>query len=82
MWEISALNGCVKLKEVEIGRVPKGFVGTTNQLPLHMGRIYRATVRASSGPAASKPWLVCPQAPAVIREDDYWLVDPPRRCSR
>jgi hypothetical protein len=82
IWEISASGGCVKLGKVEVGNLPPGFDQTASHLPLSVGNIYRATAKSDKAVGASKPWLVCPEAPKVVSTDDFWLVNPPRRCGR
>ena len=82
IWHISTPSDCLRLRQVEIGKTPAGFVETVDRLPLHIGEKYRATARTGGGLVASKSWLVCSAAPAVRRwEDDYWLVNESPRCS-
>lgn len=83
IWLIAARSGCVRLGKVEIGTVPGGFDEVVSRLPVRIGRMYQAAVRSRGASQSSRPWLVCPGEPMVVRPDeDYWFFDPPNRCDR
>ena len=82
IWQIRRSPGlrCVKLKGVEIGKVPSGFSEEFNRLPLRIGHMYAAEARAQPFDGHALPWAVCEGRPAAItwRDEDQ----PPPRCSR
>jgi hypothetical protein len=83
VWQISASKGCVKLRAVEVGKVPAGFVEKVNLLPLRLGRMYGSDAIADPFIGGSMPWFVCADEPAIINwKNDYRLEDPPARCKR
>jgi hypothetical protein len=85
IWQIRRSPGapCVKLKSVEIGKVPSGFSEEINRLPLRIGRMYGAEARAEPFGAGSLPWFVCAGGPAIITwKNEQRLENPPSRCIR
>jgi hypothetical protein len=80
VWQIRRSPGlrCVKLKDVEIGKVPSGFSEEFNRLPLRIGHMYAAKAQAQPFDAHALPWAVCAGRPATItwRDEDH----PPPRC--
>ena len=84
VWQIRRSPGsrCVKLKSVEIGKVPRGFSEEFNRLPMRIGRMYGAEARAEPFDAGSLPWFVCTGRPAIITwKNEQRLEKPPSRCT-
>ena len=87
VWSIKAVNGCVALRKVTIGKVPQGFVVDVDRLPMRRGHMYGAHGVAKFGEnsryrGASLPWFVCRGRVSVVDwKDDYRLKDRPERCA-
>jgi len=87
VWSIKAVNGCVPLRNVTIGEVPRGFAVEVDLLPVRRGHMYGAQGVAkyaenSRYRGASRPWFVCRGRVAVVDwKDEYRLKDRPERCA-
>jgi len=87
VWSIKAVNGCVALRNVTIGKVPPGFAVEGDRLPMRRGHMYGARGVARLGEnsrlqGASLPWFVCRGRVSVVEwKNEYRLEDRPDRCA-
>ena len=92
VWKVRRNPGsrCIRLRSVDIGKVPRGFTEEINQLPLRVGRMYASRALALDSTVdgvadqydgLSMPWFVCSGAPVRINwKNEYRLENPPSRC--
>ena len=81
VWQIKSANGCMKMTEVRLGKVPRSFVQEINLLPLKLNSIYSVTAGAGQIEEFSGPWVICRGDPAKMSwKNEYRLNEPPARC--